>query len=234
MVEGTDFSTSPVRSLAAHFSQSQFSFLPLQASLVFMQGAVLEESKGDLRRAMLSRRKSHAPANCYLWSRLIQSEALRLPQYLAAEAVALYSPIENEVDTAAILADALERKKPVFYPRISDEDKPWFFEISSPLELCPGRFGILEPAGAKCASLVPLENLIIFVPGVAFDPSGHRLGRGGGWYDRLLKRLTNEALFVGLAYEFQLVEQVATAKWDQNVHYVITEKRVIDCGVSMP
>ena len=194
----------------------------------------MEESKSDLRRAMLSRRKSHAPANCYLSSRLIQSQALRLPPYLAAKAVALYSPIENEVDTAAILADALERKKPVFYPRISDEDGPWFFEIFSPLELCPGRFGILEPVGAKCVSLTLVENLIIFVPGVAFDLCGHRLGRGGGWYDRLLKRLTNQALFVGLAYEFQLVEHVATAKWDQDVHYVITEERVIDCGVSTP
>jgi 5-formyltetrahydrofolate cyclo-ligase len=199
-----------------------------------MQGAVLEESKSDLRRAMLSRRKSHAPANCYLWSRRIQSQALYLPQYLAAKAVALYSPIENEVETAAILADALERKKQVFYPRIGDEDRPRFFEISSPLELCPGRFGILEPAGANYVSPTLLENLIIFVPGVAFDRRGHRLGRGVGWYDRLLKSLTNQALFVGLAYEFQLVEQVTTAKWDQDVHYVITEKQVIDCGVSTP
>ena len=199
-----------------------------------MQGAVLEESKSDLRRAMLSRRKSHAPANCYLSSRLIQSQALRLPPYLAAKAVALYSPIENEVDTAAILADALERKKQVLYPRIGDEDRACFFEISSPRELCPGRFGILEPAGAKYASLALLENLIIFVPGVAFDLRGHRLGRGGGWYDRLLKSLKSQALFVGLAYEFQLVERVATAKWDQDVHYVITEERVIDCGVSTP
>jgi len=199
-----------------------------------MQGAFLEEFKSDLRRAMLSRRKSHAPANCYLSSRLIQSQALRLPPYLAAKAVALYSPIENEVDTAAILADALEREKQVLYPRIGDEDRPCFFEISSPRELCPGRFGILEPAGAKYASLALLENLIIFVPGVAFDLRGHRLGRGGGWYDRLLKSLKSQALFVGLAYEFQLVERVATAKWDQDVHYVITEERVIDCGVSTP
>jgi 5-formyltetrahydrofolate cyclo-ligase len=199
-----------------------------------MQGAFLEEFKSDLRRAMLSRRKSHAPANCYLSSRLIQSQVLRLPPYLAAKAVALYSPIENEVDTAAILADALERKKQVLYPRIGDEDRPCFFEISSPRELCPGRFGILEPAGAKYASLALLENLIIFVPGVAFDLRGHRLGRGGGWYDRLLKSLKSQALFVGLAYEFQLVERVATAKWDQDVHYVITEERVIDCGVSTP
>ena len=55
MVEGTDFSASPVRSLAAHFSQRQFSLLPLQASLVFMQGVVLEESKSDLRRDNIAR-----------------------------------------------------------------------------------------------------------------------------------------------------------------------------------
>jgi 5-formyltetrahydrofolate cyclo-ligase len=233
MVEGTDFSTSPVRSLAAHFSQRQFSLLPLQSLSGILCRAVLEESKGDLRRAMLSRRKSHARPI------VICGAGGSNPKHFAChntrrESGRFVQPNRNEVDTAAILADALERKKQVFYPRIGDEDRPRFFEISSPLELCPGRFGILEPAGANYVSLTLLENLIIFVPGVAFDRRGHRLGRGVGWYDRLLKSLTNQALFVGLAYEFQLVEQVATAKWDQDVHYVITEKQVIDCGVSTP
>jgi 5-formyltetrahydrofolate cyclo-ligase len=55
------------------------------------------------------------------------------------------------------------------------------------------------------------------------------LGRGGGWYDRLLARLSG--IFIGLAYEFQLVKKLPAEKWDRKVHYIITENRVIDCGI---
>src|ERR1051325_5511005 len=96
-----------------------------------MHGAVLEESKSDLRRALLTRRKTHLPVECQAWSRSIQSQALRLPQYLDADAVALYSPIDNEVDTAAISLDALGRKKPVFYPKNSAGHQTAFLENSS-------------------------------------------------------------------------------------------------------
>lgn len=193
----------------------------------------MEESKSDLRRLLLRRRKSHAPAECHAWSRSIQSQALQLPQYLAADAVGLYSPIENEVDTAVISADALEKKKRVVYPKIREDKQPVFVKISSPKELFPGRFGILEPAAGVPVPLAMLRDSIIFVPGVAFDRRGHRIGRGGGWYDRLLGQLA-DAFFVGLAFEFQLVDRLAADSWDQHVHCIITEKRVIDCGVSAP
>ena len=67
----------------------------------------MEENRDVLRGAALSRRNSLSPANCHLWSRSIQTKALKLPQYLAARAVALYSSAQNEVDTEAILEDAL-------------------------------------------------------------------------------------------------------------------------------
>lgn len=200
-----------------------------------MQGAVLEESKSRLRRAILTRRRSLSPETFRSWNRSIQTKALGFPCYLSAQAVTLYSPIENEVGTDAILADALERKKQVFYPRINNQKSAWFFEISSATELRAGRFGIPEPTPVKALSAADRENnLIAFVPGVAFDLGGQRLGRGGGWYDRMLDGLKNYGVFVGLAFEFQIVDRLATAVWDQKVHYVITEKRVIDCGVSTP
>jgi 5-formyltetrahydrofolate cyclo-ligase len=200
-----------------------------------MQGAALEESKNLLRRRIVSRRQSLSPSWCLSWSQLIQLAALKSPQYLAARKVALYSPIENEVDTNAILTDALENDKKVFYPRTNNGNLPWFFQISSPTELRAERSKIPEPLGVNALSLEGrgnLQNLIVFVPGVAFDLRGHRLGRGSGWYDRILAPLKDQGIFVGLAYDFQVVDQLATETWDQQVHYVITEKRIIDCDAS--
>src|SRR5689334_8356205 len=164
-----------------------------------MHGAVLEESKSDLRRALLIRRKTHLPAECQAWSRLIQFQARQLPQYLSAGAVALYRPIDNEVDTAAISLDALERKKRVFYPKMKDGNEPAFQEIFSLPELCPERFKTFEPVDGTPIVRAAFKNSVVFVPGVAFDRRGHRIGRGGGWYDRLLRLLAQDGFFVGLA-----------------------------------
>jgi len=59
------------------------------------------------------------------------------------------------------------------------------------------------------------------------------LGRGGGAYDRMLTALKRQATFVGLAFELQILERLPTDEWDQQIHYLITEKRIIDCGTSV-
>lgn len=157
-----------------------------------------------------------------------------MPQYLSADAVALYRPIDNEVDTAAISLDAVERKKRVFYPKIKDDNEPALLEIFSLHQLCPGPVGIVEPPGGTPIAQETLKNSVVFVPGVAFDRRGHRIGRGGGWYDRLLQSLAQDAFFIGLAFEFQLIKGFAADHWDQRVHCIVTEKRIIDCGLSAP
>jgi 5-formyltetrahydrofolate cyclo-ligase len=189
-----------------------------------MQRAVLEESKPSLRRRLLSARKSVPSVQRRLWSGLIQDSAVRFAPYLAATEVALYSPIDTEVDTKA-----------VFFPKIGPDNSGWFFQVDAETDLSPGRFGIDEPAAG-----LPLpvrdqeraEDTIIFVPGLAFDIGGHRLGRGGGAYDRMLTALKRQATFVGLAFELQILERLPTDEWDQRIHYVITEKRIIDCSAS--
>jgi 5-formyltetrahydrofolate cyclo-ligase len=196
-----------------------------------MNGAVADESRVALRSAALLRRDSLALADSLLWSSLIQAQALELPQYLASRSVALYSPVQNEVDTGTIQRHALDNDKRVFYPKTSKLDWPGFYQIFSPTDLTCGRFAIPEPLEVHPLSVADEENLIVFVPGVVFDHCGNRLGRGGGWYDRKLAQLNDYGVFVGLAYEFQVVENLAAEKWDRKVHFVITEKRVIDCGV---
>jgi 5-formyltetrahydrofolate cyclo-ligase len=192
----------------------------------------MRESKNSLRAAALAQRGLLSKAESLSRSRSIQAQALEFPPYLIHRSVAIYSPIQNEVETAEIRDHALATGKRVFYPRCAAENALELVEIGSITELNIGRFGILEPTGDSRLSSQNQEELVVFVPGVAFDLRGNRLGRGKGWYDRLIEKL-GQATFVALAYDFQIVNEVPAEEWDQRVHYLITERRIVDCG-SMP
>ena len=197
-----------------------------------MRGDSTQEAKQALRSAGLARRAALAEADCQLLSRAIQARALQLHCYLACHSVALYSAIQNEIRTDDLAAHALQSGKKVFYPCVGEDANAGFFRVLAADELRAGRYGILEPAGTTWLADVEFEALTIFVPGVAFDMLGNRLGRGQGWYDRLLERTGERAVILALAYEFQLVNAVPAGPGDQKVNYVITEKRVIDCGTA--
>jgi 5-formyltetrahydrofolate cyclo-ligase len=159
---------------------------------------------------------------------LIQARALQFPPYLLRRSVALYNPIQNEVETGEIRDHALVTGKNVFFPRFGLKDSLELIKIESATQFSQGRFGVLEPTGERRLARRDQEELVIFAPGVAFDVRGNRLGRGKGWYDRLIKELEG-AILVALAYDFQIVDQVPAEEWDQRVHYVITERSVVDC-----
>ena len=187
------------------------------------------EKKQTLRAAALLRRDSLAAPELTLWSRLIQERVLYFSPYLISRSVALYSPIGNEVATEAIRDHALKARKKLFYPKLGNGEDPALIQVELVEELKPGRYGILEPTGEKIMTQEDQERLVVFVPGLAFDLQGNRLGRGKGWYDRVLELLGEGARLVALAYEFQIMEQVPAESWDRKVHHIITERRIIDC-----
>ena len=189
----------------------------------------MEETRDGLRSAALSRRSALSPAICSSWSGLIQVKAIEFPTYQAARSVALYCAVGNEVETRAIRDHAFQHGKKVFCPKFSGSDSPVFVQLNPDEGPLVGGFGVPEPAGSVRLSPAEGESLVVFVPGVLFDGLGNRLGRGGGWYDRALQRLGNRGVFVGLAYDCQVTERLPAQAWDQKVHYVITESRVIDC-----
>jgi 5-formyltetrahydrofolate cyclo-ligase len=195
-------------------------------------GPSMREKKHSLRAAALAQRSLLSRSESLARSRLIQARVLQFPPYLLRRSVALYNPIQNEVETGAIRDHALVTGKNVFFPRFGPEDSLELIKIGSATEFSSGRFGILEPTGEGRLAGRDQEKLLVFVPGVAFDSRGNRLGRGKGWYDRLIKEL-GEATLVALAYDFQIVDEVPAEEWDQRVHYVITERNVVDCR-SMP
>jgi 5-formyltetrahydrofolate cyclo-ligase len=189
----------------------------------------MREKKLSLRAAVLAQRSSLPRSESIGRSRLIQARALQFQPYLLSRSVALYSPTQNEVETEAIRDHALAREKKVFFPRFGPKDSLKLIRIRSASEFNEGRFGILEPTGEIQLAGPDREGLLVFVPGVAFDLFGNRLGRGKGWYDRLIKRDLGGAIVVALAYDFQIVEAVPAEEWDQRVDYLITERSVVDC-----
>ena len=148
--------------------------------------------------------------------------------YGAALSVVAYIGDENEIRTDRLIEAILRSGQLLYLPRQERQPGLARWEPGTPLVAGPG--GIPEPPGDSVAVL-PLPALAL-VPVVAWDTEGTRLGRGGGFYDRLFARLEPSVVRVGLAYEFQYVPGLPREAWDVPLHYVITERRTIQCAAS--
>lgn len=137
--------------------------------------------------------------------------------------LSLYSPRRDEPDLLDLL-----RHHPAadfLFPRVVGEVIV-LHQIEDPADLSPGTFGILEPPAG--APVVEPEQVSVFLcPGVAFDPGGRRLGRGGGYYDRLLARRSADSLVIGVCCERQLVAEVPAEDHDARMDLIVTERRTL-------
>ncbi len=155
-------------------------------------------------------------------SAVIRERLQGLACWKEARAVGLYAAIRGEVDTLPLIEAARAAGKRVAFPRARrSEETLTFYEVESEVELSPGAFGVPEPAEDDSRRL-PIDQLsLLIVPGIAFDRRGHRLGFGGGFYDRLLgaSRLPS----VGLAYAWQIHDALPAGDHDRGVDIVVTE-----------
>ena len=145
-----------------------------------------------------------------------------LPEFKDAQTVFAYYSVGREPDTRKIIEHALSLGKRIVLPISLPGGVMELREIQSLSELQQARFGI--PAPPETAKIVPPEEVdIILVPAVTYDMEGHRLGRGGGYYDRFLAKTS--AFSVGLARERLIMDAVPREAHDMAVNCVITEKR---------
>lgn len=140
-----------------------------------------------------------------------------------AASVLLFSPLLDEPDIAPLLTDALAERKLVCLPRFDVAQGVYFgAQISGRADLAPGRFGALEPhEGCRVVSLKHLD--LALVPGIAFDLAGRRLGRGKGFYDRLLAGVPGHKC--GVAFDAQIVVQIPEERHDVRVNSILTPTR---------
>ncbi len=180
--------------------------------------------KKPIRAALLAQRKHLSLDTCLHQSLVAQERFLQLPELAAARSLALYSPILNEVFTEEIFTRARNLGKRVVYPRVQGAGME-FFEVECREDLRPGNFGILEPQGVHPLPVAELDLLL--VPGVAFDQTGHRLGYGKGYYDRLLQQRSASCCLVGLCFEFQLLSFLPAEAHDIRMDLLVTEQRTL-------
>ena len=149
-------------------------------------------------------------------SKAIQEFVINTEEFQQAKVVGAYFAIGSEVMTELIIGRAKILNKKIALPRV-EEDKIAFYELSSTKSLIKGRFGVMEPP--PCEHIREIDILV--VPGVAFDKKGNRLGYGKGFYDRLLSG--KRTFSIGLAYSFQLLENLPHDKYDKRLDAIASE-----------
>ncbi len=177
-----------------------------------------------LRRALdYSQRRQSA--------RQIARRVTTLRAFRCAQRVAFYLPHDGELDITPLLRRALCSGKRCYLPVLSNNNRLGFAPYRSGDRLAPNRFGIPEPMLPRGKLLHARMLDLILVPLVAFDADGNRLGMGAGFYDRTLNFLKRRKHWrrprlIGVAYDFQRVEEIAPATWDVPLDAVVTEASV--------
>jgi len=147
----------------------------------------------------------------------------------SASSVLFFAPMPDETDVWPLLEETAAAGKNTALPRFDSADQTYVAcRIQNPRsEIAIGQFGIREPK--RCCAEIALGRLdLILVPGVAFDLSGRRLGRGRGFYDRLL--LETPGLKCGVAFDEQIVGEVPADAHDLQMDFILTPTRCVEAA----
>ena len=181
----------------------------------------IQEAKAALRKQIRGALEQISPAALNALSAQIRDRLKEQPIWKNAGAVMFFAPLADELDLWPLLEEALAAGKIAALPRYRPADKNYVAcrvqNVRS--DIVTGHFGIREPA-ARCPE-IPLERFDLFlVPGVAFDWHGHRLGRGKGFYDRLLADV--RGVKCGITFDEQMVNDVPAGPSDVPMNFILT------------
>jgi 5-formyltetrahydrofolate cyclo-ligase len=180
------------------------------------KAALRAKMAAELKKLNATERAAAAIKACAL----LEQQAV----WRSARALLFYAPLADEPDLWRLLEDSLANGKLVALPRFLPEQNTYvachIIQVGS--DLVAGKFGICEPR--ESCPIIPLNRLdLILVPGVAFDLNGHRLGRGKGYYDRLLAASSGPAC--GVAFDQQIVSHVPSGPHDARLSCILTPTR---------
>ena len=185
------------------------------------------QQKVEIRRQILAKLAAMSDEQRHEGSVAACSRLTALEVFQHASVVMLYMPLASEVDLTPAAIRCFQTGKTVCVPLVD-----WKRRDMEPVEVTSfddhvmevDEHGLRMPRGG--APIPPNLLDLVVVPGLAFDAHGHRLGRGGGYYDRFLSRLRRTAATVGLGFDVQITDEVPVDDGDISVDIVVTDRRV--------
>jgi 5-formyltetrahydrofolate cyclo-ligase len=189
--------------------------------------APLANSKSDLRQKIRAALHKISPAARSAASAQLCARLTEQSFWKNAATILFFAPLPDEADVWPLLEKMAAGEKIIALPRFDPADQIYTAgRVHNPrTEIGIGQFGIREPKAA-CAEIVWSRLDLILVPGVAFDLRGRRLGRGRGFYDRLLAE--THGVKCGIAFDEQLVEKIPAEAHDQPINFILTPTRCVE------
>ena len=148
-----------------------------------------------------------------------------MERYQQAKYIAVYMAVRGEVDLSPLWRMANLDQKTYFFPKIQANHTLSFLPVTPKTRFIKHVFGILEPSAHPSQAIDPHDLDIIFMPLIAFDERGTRVGTGGGYYDRTLGSNTS-SLLIGAAYDFQKQDFIQPDPWDIQLNAIVTQSTV--------
>lgn len=174
------------------------------------------QSKSEIRKAMLARRQAIAEGERIRHERAIIEHIQALPCFAKAASMALYMPVKGEVSLLSLWRPG---ERLILFPKVSNEILVFSSAVSKE-DFRQGAYGIPEPISSRNMEISEID--VIFVPGIAFDPYGHRLGYGKGYYDRLIGKHP-DVTFIGVCSDEFCIERLPVDPWDTRVDFVVSQ-----------
>ncbi len=175
--------------------------------------------KKQLRQWIRERKRMVGSSQKRKQSEIITREILEHPNIRTASTILLYAALPDEVETQGLLDNLSKKGKTVLLPVVINQEELELRQYKGPQDLHIGAYHIPEPAGVPFLNLDQIDVAVI--PGMAFDDYGNRLGRGKGYYDRLLEKIP-QCYKIGICFDFQKFTHIPTGPYDVKMDEVIS------------
>jgi len=191
----------------------------------------IDQHRNELRDYVVAQRNALDKQQLRAASRTMCQLLASTPEFHYAVHVAAYWPVKGEMDVTPVIEHARRSNKHVYLPVIVEGDTMKFAEYEPDMPMRENKFRIPEPDVTEDRLKNPADMDLVLVPLVVFDSYCHRLGMGGGFYDRTFSFLRDnphlgKPCLVGAAHEFQHTGELPTHPWDVPTRLVVTEEKV--------
>jgi len=198
-----------------------------------MNSSQTEQNKDELRSRLRKARRALVPEQQAEAAQGLLENLLSLHSFRSARRVACYLPNDGEIDPGLVIDWLLQHKKTCFLPVLShiNGNSLLFAPVNYGTDMGVNRYGIPEPVVPLRDLVRPIKLDLVLLPLVAFDATGHRIGMGGGYYDRSLqmRRIRRHWLkprLIGVAHELQKVDRIDVQSWDVPLEGIVTDKQL--------